>query len=306
MDEKSNIFAEKGRIKYLLGIDGGGTKTEFLLTDISGKEINRIVLGGSNPVNSGIQETKKVLIQGINQVCSDINPCEISAFAGIAGGISGNNKAFINEILTDVGFGAYFNGSDTDSALEIALNGENGIIVIMGTGVVAFSQNKGKRHRIAGWGYLIDKGGSGFSFGSDALDCAFKAFDGRGGSQLVLKLIEEKLQKPLVEAIPDIYGKGTDFVAAFTPVVFEAYKKGDIEAEKIIEKNLQEIEKIIRAGDVFSPEERVKTVICGGIVKQKTILHPLLQERLGKRYDLIFSEEPLVNGAVSLAEGNIC
>lgn len=306
MDEKSGVFTENPKIKYLLGIDGGGTKTEFLLKDISGKEINRIVLGGSNPVNSGIEKTEDVLIQGIKQVCGNINPRDISAFAGVAGGISGNNRVLINEILGGIGFGAYSNGSDTDSALETALKGKNGIVVIMGTGVVAFSQNNGNRNRIAGWGYLIDKGGSGFSFGSDALDCAFKAYDGRGGSQLILKLIEEKLQKPLVEAIPDIYQKGTDFIASLAPVVFEAFEKGDSEAEKIIDKNLEEIEKIICAANVFSPDEKVKTVIFGGVVKQKAILQLLLQKRLGIRFDLIFSEEPLVNGAISIAEGNIC
>lgn len=306
MDEKSSIFTENKKIKYFLGIDGGGTKTEFLLTDFSGKAINRIVSGGSNPVNSGIEKTKDVLVQGINLVCENINPREISAFAGIAGGISGNNRYLINEILSGIGFGAYSNGSDTDSALELALKGENGIVVIMGTGVVAFSQNNLKRRRVAGWGYLIDKGGSGFSFGADALDCAFKAFDGRGGSQIILKLIEEKLQKPINEAIPDIYRNGTDFVASFTPIVFEAFKKGDEKAGEIILKNLEEIEKIICAGDVFSPDEKVKTVFCGGMVKQKDVLQPLLEKHLGERYELVFSEEPLVNGAISLAEGNIC
>ena len=59
---------DKKSIKYLLGIDGGGTKTEFLLSDLNGNEIKRLFLGGSNPVNIGIENTLAVLEKGIKQI----------------------------------------------------------------------------------------------------------------------------------------------------------------------------------------------------------------------------------------------
>ena len=71
---------------FLLGIDGGGTKTEFLLTDSVGNEIKRLFLGGSNPVNKGIENTFGVLNEGITKICDGLDFGEISAFAGIAGG----------------------------------------------------------------------------------------------------------------------------------------------------------------------------------------------------------------------------
>lgn len=293
-------------INYLLGIDGGGTKTEFLLTDLNGNEIKRVFLGASNPVNVGIENTKKILRQGIEQIRRNIDFSQVSVYAGIAGGITSDNKELIGDFLSGFGFGAYCNGSDADNALEIALKGGNGIVVIMGTGIVAFSQFDGVRRRIGGWGYLIDKGGSGFSFGADALNCAFKAFDCRDGSSLILKLVEKRLNMPLVESVTCIYEKGTDFVATFSPVIFEAFKSGDKEAERIIDRNIEEVAKIIFAGGSFSKEEKIKIVICGGMCKQKEILEPVLQKRLGERYLLSFLEEPIVNGAISLAEGNLC
>lgn len=291
-------------INYLLGIDAGATKTEFLLTDIDGNEINRVFLGAANPVNVGLENTQEILAEGIAQVCGYINRREISVYAGIAGGISGNYKTLIYNFLSDLGFGATANGSDTDNAIETALKGGNGVVVIMGTGIVAFSQDNGVRHRTGGWGYLIDKGGSGFTFGSDALNSALKYYDGRGGSRLILQLIEKEIAKPLHESISDIYSGGVTSAASFSHTVFDAFRSDDKEAESIIDKNTLEIAGIIRTACSFvSGNKRV--ILCGGLCHEKDILKPFLLKHLSDEYCFEFSTEPMVNGAVSLAKANI-
>lgn len=294
----------ENKIKYLMGIDGGGTKTEFLLTDLSKSKIKQIVLGTSNPVNIGIENSKLILRQGISQICEGLNCEEISVFTGLAGGSSKNIKDEIHRFLDGFSFGAYSNGSDVDSTLEVALKGENGVAVIMGTGIVAFSQLNGEHHRTGGWGYMIDKGGSGFHFGSDALNAAFEFLDGRGGSKLILNLIEKKLGKSLENSVSVIYSGGAAYVASFAPVIFEAYEQGDAEAEKILDRNAREAAKLITAARSFL-NEKEKTVICGGLCKQKDILKPFLLKYIENDFPLIFSDEPTVNGAVSLAKSNI-
>lgn len=289
-------------IKYLLGIDGGGTKTEFMLTDLCENRIKRLVLGASNPVNIGIENTKEILKTGITQICEGINPAEISLFAGLAGGITGSNKEEIGNFLSDFGFGAFDNGSDTENALKIALGDDDGVIVIIGTGIVAFTQKNETRKRIGGWGYLIDKGGSGFHFGSDALNSALRHLDGRGGSEHILSLIENRLNKPLTDAIPDIYAGGAAYAASFAPVVFESFRNGDKEAEAIIGRNACEIAQIIRTGLKFTDG---KIVLCGGLCKYKDILEPFLIKELNGNINLIFSDEPPINGAVKLAKSII-
>lgn len=293
------------KANYLLGIDGGGTKTDFLLTDLNGNEIKRIILGPSNPVSIGIDNTKTCLEQGINQICGDIDKREISLFAGIAGGISGNNREIINKFLSSFGFGKFRNASDTDSALEISLSGENGVAVIIGTGIVAFCEVDGKRHRIGGWGYLIDKGGSGFHLGSDALNSALQFLDGRGGSETILKLVEEKLRKPLPDSISDIYQGGNAYIASFAPIVFSAYENGDKEAEKILDRNTYEIAKIIRTGIDFLAGGKGKIVLCGGLCRMQKVLEPFLKKHLGENIHFEFSNKDMVNGAVSLAKALI-
>lgn len=289
-------------INYLLGIDGGGTKTEFLLTDSDKNEIRRLFLGNSNPVNHGIENTFSVLREGINKICDGIELRKTAVYAGIAGSRTGENQKLICDYLSGFGFGFCDCGSDIDLALEVSLNGENGTCVIMGTGIVAFSRSEKKLHRAGGRGYMIDKGGSGFHFGADALNSAFRHIDSKNGSEIILNLVEKKLGKSLDSSVSEIYAGGPSFVASFAPVVFEAFNLGDSGAEEIVKRNAYEAAKIIsdsRKEANFSDE---KIVICGGLCKQKEILYPYLLNYIDGDAPLTFLEKAMVNGAITLAE----
>ena len=287
------------RIKYLLGIDGGGTKTEFLLADLNGNEIKRLFLGGSNPNNQWIGNTFAVLGEGLLKICEGFDGGEISAFAGIAGSKSGENQRLINEFLSRFGFASFGCGSDVDLALETALKGKDGTAVIMGTGIVAFARSGEKLYRTGGRGYMIDKGGSGFHFGSDALNSAFEFIEGRGGSEIIFNLVEKLLGKRLEESVAEIYSGGASYVASFAPVVFEAYNSSDAAAGEIIDRNAYEAAKIINAAGKNTDGG---TVICGGLCKQKEILNTFLMKYVENEAVLVFSDEPMVNGAVLLAK----
>lgn len=287
------------KFKYLFGIDGGGTKTEFLLCDMNGAEIKRLFLGGSNPNNLGIENTFAVLGEGITKICDGLDFSRISVFAGIAGAKSGENQGLINEFLSRFGFAFFGCGSDIDLALEAALGSEDGTAVIMGTGIVAYARSGGTLHRAGGRGYMIDKGGSGFHFGSDALNAAFEFIDGRGGSEIIYSLVEKKLGKELEASVAEIYNRGTSFVASFAPVVFEAFKLGDATAREIIDRNAYEAARVINAAKKNTDG---KLVVCGGLCKQKDILEPFLLKYIEGGAELGFLNKPMVNGAVSLAK----
>ena len=78
------LFAEKGEILYYLGIDGGATKTEFLLTDAEGRTLARSLLGAANPNDVGLEAMRTVLGRGIAEVVHGYPLERISVFAGIA------------------------------------------------------------------------------------------------------------------------------------------------------------------------------------------------------------------------------
>ena len=88
---------------YYLGIDGGGTKTVFALADERSNILRRVTLGPTNPVDIGIEAALSTLGEGISQAVQGMNPCEVSVFAGIAGGITGDNQTRIRAFLDTLG-----------------------------------------------------------------------------------------------------------------------------------------------------------------------------------------------------------
>ena len=285
---------------YLLGIDAGGTKTAFVLTDRQFNITTNLTLGSANPVDVGMEQCKTVLQKGIEHCCNGIDPGEISCFAGIAGGISGNNKEIIHSFLAQFGFGHFANGSDIENCIAMTLNSNDGICVIMGTGVIAFFQQNNRLHRIGGWGYLLDKGGSGYHLGADALYCALGCYDGRGGSTLMQGLLEEKLNKTIPEAIPEIYAGGKAKIASFAPIVFSAYLQKDDYAKSILDRNVQEVAMLIRTAWQIAKNEDLPVYICGGLAKEKDILLPFFKKYL-PACNLQFTAKQPVYGALTKA-----
>ena len=290
------------KTEYLLGIDGGGTKTEFLLTDINGNEIRRLILGCSNPVNVGIEKTKALLRDGISDIADGLDMNSISAYAGIAGAKTADNEKQIYNFLSEFGFAFFSCGSDIELALEMCLGDGDGTAVIMGTGIVAFSRNVECLYRTGGRGYMIDKGGSGFHFGSAVLHEAFCAMDGREGSEIILSLVEKQLGCSLEEGSDDIYKGGASYIASFAPVIFKAFALEDKRAAEIIDDNAKEVASVIKGALKISGNAEKKVVICGGLSKQREILSPFIKKYLDADVRLEFNCEPMINAAITKAK----
>ncbi|MBQ7838967.1 MAG: XRE family transcriptional regulator [Lachnospiraceae bacterium] len=293
------VYPWDEEISYYLGIDGGGTKTEFLLQDKDGNTVRQIILGASNPNDVGMEKCQKILELGITEVCDRIDKRKISLFAGLAG--ASDNGKVIREFLDEWGFGRCRCEGDKESAMEMALGGKDGLVVILGTGVIGYAQKSGERKRIGGWGYLLDSGGSGYNLGRDALESALRSLDGRSRTTQLLPLIEEKLQKPLPNAIAEIYKGGKRYIAQFAPLVFDACEQGDSTAEEILEKNMRQVAEIIEAGLDYLNDSNAPVVLCGGLCHQQKALDRVLSKLL-KGIPIQYLTDPMVNGAVLLAK----
>ena len=291
---------------YYLGIDGGGTKTEFLLVNRDGKEIKRIVSGASNPVDIGIDKTFAVLTKGINEVCEGIPFRKISVFAGIAGGITGNNKQLINSFLEKFSFCRFDNDSDAKNAVETALGGIDGIAVILGTGDIAFTKKNGKVYRTGGFGYLFDSGGSGYSIGRDGILAALEAEQKTGPSTLLLELFKKECGRDtLLESLSDFYEGGKRKIASFAPIVFEAHKQGDKVSEEILLNNFKSVAKLIKDASVYLDSEKITVYLTGSVAQSefalKMINEGIKELNTKKEFNISVCDKPQVMGAVSLA-----
>lgn len=300
------LMSKPTEIRYYLGIDGGGTKTEFVLADQSGTVLRQKRLGASNPNDIGIKAAIDVLDEGILEICDGLSKREISVFAGIAGGTTGDHPDRIADALARHRFGKAANGSDAQNAVAASLGKKNGVTVIMGTGAIAFAQSEGSLYRVGGFGYLFGDGGSGFAIGRDGILAALKDEAGYGERTLLTQLVKEKCGgNSILERLSDFYKEGKRTVASYAPLVFEALDAGDDIAERIVRENMEEIAELIRAAARHLDDKNgIRAVLCGGLTHCHSRILPIIREALGLRpesYTIEICTKSTVYGALLLA-----
>ena len=292
-------------IKYYLGIDGGGTKTELCLADKNGTILSSALFGASNPNDIGIDATCALLTAGIDKVTDGYDRADISVFAGIAGAATGDHASRIADFLRSLGFAKADAASDVRLALAASLCDADGVSVIMGTGSVAFAQCGGEILRAGGYGYLLCDAGSGFALGQGAILAALQAEDGSGAPTLLRDMVTAQCGKPhVLDALPDFYRGGKTEIARYAPLIFDAHAKGDAVATEILTHNIRAIANLIRAIGARMEKDHVRAVLCGGLTAKSEVILPILRDALAgdaREYSLSVSEAAPVQGALYLA-----
>ena len=293
---------------YYLGIDGGGTKTAFLLADEQQNGITHVTLGASNPVDVGFDTTLAILKEGIDKTLDDIPREQVSVFAGIAGCMTDENRSRVQAFLDEQGFACAACGGDVQNVVAAGLGSSDGICTIMGTGSVTFAQRDGGLTRLGGYGYLFDKGGSGYALGRDAIRACLAAEQEGGEPTLMREKLLERLQTPTVlAALGEFYQGGKAFIASFAPLVFVAYEQGDAIASRILQDNMACVaDEVQKARRMLNDRTPVRFVLSGGLTARADVLLPLLRQQLDEQsaYDITILTSPPVMGAVTLAKEN--
>ncbi len=292
-------------IKYYLGIDGGGTKTDFAFADAEGNILSRVIIGGCNPNDVGFDETFRVLTEGIYAV-KGATPFEnISVFAGLAGCSSADNLPRIREFLGTFGFGKSSNHNDAYNAVSAGLGVEDGVAVIMGTGSIAYAKNGTGLYRIGGYGYLFGDSGSGFAIGRDTILAALQYEDGMGEYTVLHPMVKSLCGGDTVLSKIDMfYEKGKKEIAKYARLAFDGYELNDAVATDIIKGNLRVISDMIKTGGNKIDKDKVNVCLLGGLTAREEIIIPILQFYLkedNKKYNISVCKESPVMGALYLA-----
>ncbi|MBQ8407519.1 MAG: XRE family transcriptional regulator [Clostridia bacterium] len=280
-----------------IAIDGGGTKTAFVLFRESGEIIDQITLGGSNPNAYGIEVTKDILACGIEKLLSGTASQTVGIFAGIAGAGVGNNRAELNAFLkTRFPYVKSCVEGDFYNVINCVDDSDRYIAVICGTGSVVYANDGNKLNRLGGWGYLFDEAGSGFDIGRDLFrHCLACEDEGRLDDGLYLAL-RDALGGGIFANISTVYAKGKDYIASFAPLVFDFYDKGDIVAVEIVERTAQRLSYLIdQACERYDCGDLA--IIAGGLTSRRDILEPLIKKHLRHSIRLVFPKLPPIFGA---------
>lgn len=169
---------------FIVGIDGGGTRTTAVLATPDGNVLAMAHAGPANYLSAGRTTARESILSVIQVVCDQVgaSPADcIWTCAGFAAIANEADRAVYAGIIQDSGLvGDLIIESDVVIAWAVATEAQPGIALISGTGASCFGMNaNGERHRALGWDYLLADQGSGYWIGQQGLQAAFKAYDGR-------------------------------------------------------------------------------------------------------------------------------
>ena len=283
--------------QVMIGIDGGGTKTEFVLFTETGEILKRLKLPQSNPNDIGFDKCCALISEGID-VLLEYAPDVQAIFGGIAGCASGNNAERLRNFLKRR-YKSLEVWIDTDGVNVLSYIGDSqeSMALICGTGSVMFVRERGKKHRIGGWGYLFDEAGSAYDIGKEAIRVALAELDGMGPKSVITTYLQEQMKGDVWTNLSMIYEKGKAYIASFTPLVFQAAQENDQIACDILKKNAEYLSKMIMtAKKNYACGNTI--VVCGGVWEHyEDVFLPMVKEHLPKEIQFVFPKLPPVYGA---------
>ncbi len=297
-------------MRYVIGLDGGGSKTEGIIVDESGRILSRKTGGPSNLNSLEKSKVRKNLQQLLdNLICSaKITVTDISiTVGGFAGAGSSQNKYTLKTILEDAGLKNTSILTDLEIAVEAAFPQREGIVVNSGTGSFAAGRGvEGKTLRSGGYGYLLGDEGSGFNIGLKAIASALKSRDGIiSETELADRICGALNLSSIEEAIPLVYSEDIDntVIAGLAPLVMKSAENGDEAAGTIVAEAAGYFVKIIRnlLIKIKISKYPVNTCFTGSVFLGNEFLIERIGIELRGKINIVPAEYPPVTGSVILA-----
>lgn len=298
---------------YILGIDGGGTRTRAVLANGEGKTLGKGEAGTSNPNPHGYKAAQDEMLTAISRAFAGagLQPCRVDAAClGIGGVDREQERSRIQQwALKNISRKAYVT-NDSESVLAAGTPENWGIVLISGTGSMAWGKSpEGEIARASGYGYLIGDEGSGFDLACRALRAATQAYDGRGEPTILFERILQHWKiKGMDQLIPYVYHSGLhhDDFAAMARVVVRAASEGDHVASVLLDQTAEFLASSITAvaHALNLGTSAVPLALTGGLVTgTPSLQRALLQkaETKGLRFSPVKVVREPVKGAVILA-----
>lgn len=272
-----------------LGVDGGGTKTAFMLISAQGEILSTVVKGTCHFMQVGLAGMRQVLTEGLTAVLAGAG-LDRTAVAYSFWGLPGYGDEFedvstleqmIGEIVQS---DRYRCGNDVEAGWAGSLACRPGINLVGGTGSIGYGQDPtGNSARAGGWGYFCGDEGSAYWLGKQLLSEFGKQADGRSPKTLLYRIVREILgitsDFQLIDIIHHQLKMERESIAQLALLLFEVALAGDQRALAIYKAAAYEYALLVKAlisKLQFEAEEEVLVSYSGGVFKAgEIILQPL-------------------------------
>lgn len=298
--------------QYVIGVDGGGTKTKAALANLKGKILKTEKSGSSNLENVGM----KIAVQNIAKAVKRILPKKAkiaSIFIGLPA-VEERPDLIIEikkELLNCKGIPSIFKGilkigSDQIVAFRSGTEEKEGVLIIAGTGCVVHGWKEKKEFHTSGWGWLADEG-SAFWVGQKVFRSVMKNLDKRGRKTLLTNLIFKKFKiKKIEDFIKFVYSENPiEIIPQFSIICDEASKNGDRVAKNIMadagKESALSAKTVIK--NMGFQNKKFPLVLIGGMFKSKIFSDKVKKEikKSAPKANFIIPKAEPVTGAIKLA-----
>jgi len=278
----------------IICIDGGGTKTQGVL--FSGDDrIAELKFGTTRIGAIGFGEACERILNMIIELCRTANISKITEIDVIVVGLAGvwlenekkramhliktlastsNNK--INDLVIT---------SDAEIAMEGALNGNNGIITIVGTGSIGLAKYSNNQPivRCGGWGIELDDEGSGAWVGREGITAVVRSLDGRSIKTSLTNKLKNEIPRFDINEPRTIVSSYNDKLFEYqniTPLVMECAAENDEVCKDIIQRAAKHLAELPFSLIKNFKTKKVNVALMGGIIDNDTLLGNMLKKEL--------------------------
>lgn len=261
-----------------LGIDGGGSKTTFLLVDEYYNEICHVQSGPSNHLSVGSDTAKQAIAQGVSQLTE--HPDIVCG--GFAGAGRAESVAFYKEALQSlIPEAQVIIESDAFIASIGAIGIDPGVLLIAGTGSIVIGRDKDRSmFRVGGWGPYFGDEGSGFWIGREAVRAALRSVDAQDPTELTQRVAAGLGLKSVAEVVGAwATGKlGVPEIAALFPEVVALYPAAP--SKQILTEAALHLRSLVEIAS-----KRVGGSDCRKSLSGSVASHPIMRELIGLEFE---------------------
>jgi len=278
--------------QYIMGLDGGGSKTSAVVINENKEKLGESTRGSSNFHLTNTEKLKKILAETMQAAVEDagIKLTQLSAVTWALAGVGRPTEAKIleamrSELLPNIP-GSVVN--DAVGALVGGTGSRKGIVLISGTGTIAYGEDgTGKIARAGGWGHVLDYG-SGYSIAQESLRAIVAAKDGRDLPTRLYKKMQENLGiQNTDELINWLYAPERQVaeIALLAPQVLNSAEEGDLLATDIL---LRAAESLARSVDAVSrrlnfTDKSFPLILAGGLLQNSRFYSRLVSQSIRTR-----------------------
>ncbi|MHA7098114.1 BadF/BadG/BcrA/BcrD ATPase family protein [Priestia aryabhattai] len=276
-------------MNYIIGVDGGGTKTEAVAYDLNGHVLSQAKRGHGNLLIDEEEATDNIL-HAIKQCMNPLKSRECTyIYIGLAGYDGFVNKRQLEKVIDNHFKVPYTIANDAIIAHAALLKGKHGILTISGTGSISIGITNDITKTVGGWGHILGDEGSGYWIALQAFINMTKENDQQLPiSKLSTQILKKLEYENIAEIKKFIYSASKGEIASFVPIIVEQANHGDKLAENILIQAGQYLAEMTL--DVYKKlnfNHNVKIAVKGSILTDI----PLVQQSFMKE---IKKSEPLI------------